>query len=70
MVVKPSPDRNQLPPIIFEAGFNMNASSFFENIGPTMFFAFAGEGLRLRLRLRLGLRLGLRLRLGLGLGSE
>ena len=31
-----------LPPIIFEAGFNMNASSFFENIGPTMFFAFAG----------------------------
>jgi sodium/hydrogen exchanger 8 len=31
-----------LPPIIFEAGFNMNASSFFENIGPTMFFAFIG----------------------------
>ena len=31
-----------LPPIIFEAGFNMNASSFFNNIGPTMFFAFIG----------------------------
>ena len=31
-----------LPPIIFEAGFNMNASAFFENLGPTIFFAFIG----------------------------
>jgi len=31
-----------LPPIIFEAGFNMNASAFFANIGPTAFFAFVG----------------------------
>jgi sodium/hydrogen exchanger 8 len=31
-----------LPPIIFEAGFNMNVKKFFANLGPTMFFAFAG----------------------------
>ncbi len=31
-----------LPPIIFEAGFNMNVSAFFKNVGPTMFFAFVG----------------------------
>ena len=31
-----------LPPIIFEAGFNMNVSAFFKNLGPTMFFAFVG----------------------------
>ena len=31
-----------LPPIIFEAGFNMNVSAFVNNIGPTMFFAFVG----------------------------
>jgi sodium/hydrogen exchanger 8 len=31
-----------LPPIIFEAGFNMNVGVFFKNIGPTMFFAFVG----------------------------
>ena len=31
-----------LPPIIFEAGFNMDAPSCIRNIGPTVFFAFAG----------------------------
>ena len=31
-----------LPPIIFEAGYNMNVSAFLANIGPTMFFAFVG----------------------------
>lgn len=31
-----------LPPIIFEAGFNMDVESFFMNSGPTMFFAFVG----------------------------
>lgn len=31
-----------LPPIIFEAGFNMNVKAFVDNIGPTMFFAFLG----------------------------
>ena len=31
-----------LPPIIFEAGFNMDVQSFFRNIYPTIFFAFAG----------------------------
>ena len=31
-----------LPPIIFEAGFNMNVEAFFMNAGPTMFFAFVG----------------------------
>ena len=31
-----------LPPIIFEAGFNMNKTAFFANIGPTMFYAFIG----------------------------
>ena len=31
-----------LPPIIFEAGFNMNVKSFFKNFGPTMIFAFIG----------------------------
>jgi len=31
-----------LPPIIFEAGYNMDVRSFFGNIGPTMFFAFVG----------------------------
>lgn len=31
-----------LPPIIFEAGFNMNVTAFLRNIGPTALFAFAG----------------------------
>jgi len=31
-----------LPPIIFEAGYNMNVGAFVENMGPTMFFAFIG----------------------------
>ena len=31
-----------LPPIIFEAGFNMNVKAFIDNIGPTMFYAFVG----------------------------
>jgi sodium/hydrogen exchanger 8 len=31
-----------LPPIIFEAGFNMKVRPFFANLGPTMFFAFVG----------------------------
>lgn len=31
-----------LPPIIFEAGFNMNVRPFFANLAPTMFFAFIG----------------------------
>jgi hypothetical protein len=31
-----------LPPIIFEAGFNMNVHAFIDNLGPTMFFAFVG----------------------------
>ena len=31
-----------LPPIIFEAGFNMDAKAFFANITPTIFFAFGG----------------------------
>ena len=31
-----------LPPIIFEAGYNMEARPFFANLGPTCFFAFAG----------------------------
>jgi len=31
-----------LPPIIFEAGFNMNVKAFVDNMGPTMFFAFIG----------------------------
>jgi sodium/hydrogen exchanger 8 len=31
-----------LPPIIFEAGFNMNVNAFVDNLGPTMFFAFVG----------------------------
>jgi len=31
-----------LPPIIFEAGFNMNVTAFFKNLAPTMFFAFVG----------------------------
>jgi sodium/hydrogen exchanger 8 len=31
-----------LPPIIFEAGFNMNVPIFMANLGPTMFFAFLG----------------------------
>ena len=31
-----------LPPIIFEAGFNMDVHSFFANIYPTIFFAFVG----------------------------
>lgn len=31
-----------LPPIIFEAGFNMQVRPFFANLGPTMFFAFVG----------------------------
>ena len=31
-----------LPPIIFEAGFNMKTRPFFANLGPTMFYAFIG----------------------------
>ena len=31
-----------LPPIIFEAGFNMDAPTFASNIGPTLFLAFVG----------------------------
>lgn len=31
-----------LPPIIFEAGYNMNTHAFFANAAPTMFFAFVG----------------------------
>jgi len=31
-----------LPPIIFEAGYNMQVRPFFTNIGPTIFFAFVG----------------------------
>ena len=31
-----------IPPIIFEAAFNMNVSAFFTNITPTVFFAFVG----------------------------
>ncbi|EOD36562.1 transmembrane Na+/H+ exchanger [Emiliania huxleyi CCMP1516] len=31
-----------LPPIIFEAGFNMNVQSFIANLCPTAFFAFIG----------------------------
>jgi len=31
-----------LPPIIFEAGYNMNVGAFINNIGPTMFYAFIG----------------------------
>ena len=31
-----------IPPIIFEAGFNMDAKAFFANIAPTIFFAFVG----------------------------
>jgi sodium/hydrogen exchanger 8 len=31
-----------LPPIIFEAGYNMNVSAFVNNLVPTMFFAFVG----------------------------
>ena len=31
-----------LPPIIFEAGYNMNVAKFMQNIGPTMFYAFVG----------------------------
>jgi len=31
-----------LPPIIFEAGFNMDVESFFENIWPTVTLAFLG----------------------------
>jgi sodium/hydrogen exchanger 8 len=31
-----------LPPIIFEAGYNMNVGAFVENMAPTMFFAFVG----------------------------
>ena len=31
-----------IPPIIFEAAFNMNVSAFFANILPTLVFAFAG----------------------------
>ena len=31
-----------LPPIIFEAGYNMNVPAFLANLGPTMFFAFVG----------------------------
>ena len=31
-----------LPPIIFEAGFNMEVRPFFTNLGPTCFFAFVG----------------------------
>ena len=31
-----------LPPIIFEAGYNMNVNAFINNLGPTMFYAFIG----------------------------
>ena len=31
-----------IPPIIFEAAFNMNVAAFFNNLRPTLFFAFAG----------------------------
>lgn len=31
-----------IPPIIFEAAFNMNVSAFFKNMRPTLFFAFVG----------------------------
>ena len=31
-----------LPPIIFEAGFNIDAPSTMRNLGPTVFFAFVG----------------------------
>jgi len=31
-----------LPPIIFEAGYNMNRKAFFENIVPTILYAFIG----------------------------
>ena len=31
-----------IPPIIFEAAFNMNVGAFFASIRPTMFFAFVG----------------------------
>eukprot|EP00900_Chrysochromulina_parva_P024110 jgi/Chrpa1/6332/Chrysochromulina_OHIO_Genome00016112-RA len=31
-----------IPPIIFEAGYNMNVGAFLNNIGPTIFFAFVG----------------------------
>ena len=31
-----------LPPIMFEAAFNMNVSAFFASLAPTLFFAFAG----------------------------
>jgi sodium/hydrogen exchanger 8 len=31
-----------LPPIIFAAGYNMDVSTFFANIGPTALFAFVG----------------------------
>jgi len=31
-----------LPPIIFDAGYNMDVKAFIANMGPTMFFAFIG----------------------------
>jgi len=31
-----------LPPIIFDAGYNMQVVPFIQNLGPTMFFAFVG----------------------------
>ena len=31
-----------LPPIIFDAGYNMDVKAFIANLGPTMFFAFIG----------------------------
>jgi solute carrier family 9 (sodium/hydrogen exchanger), member 8 len=31
-----------IPPIIFEAGYNMNVGAFLNNLGPTIFFAFVG----------------------------
>lgn len=31
-----------LPPIIFEAGYNLEKESFFKNLGTVMLFAFAG----------------------------